>query len=62
MMTRTLKTLLEKVKEHRSGGPLYLTDEAAHTHRCIVIKLSVAHCVWGTICVKIDLLIMLIIC
>ena len=35
------KTLLEKVKQ---PGPLYLTDEAAHTHGHIVLRLPVAHC------------------
>ena len=43
MMTRTLKTILEKVKQHSSEGPLYFTDEAANKHGHTALKLPVAH-------------------
>ena len=44
MMTRTLKTLPEKVKQHKPRMTLYLTDKTARTHRNTVLRLPVARC------------------
>ena len=48
MMTRTLKTLLEKVKEHRSGRRLYLTDASStytqmYSYKVISSSLCMGH-------------------
>ena len=40
MMTRTLKDITRESKTQHRPAPLYLTDEAAHTHEHTVFKVT----------------------